>query len=96
MANLPHVTAWAGRTKYQADGFLFDWMYQSLNESVKLHMTYYKTTNITNAFLRLVANDGHEHSTRVRAVSLCHNIHGSETYPNTLLGSLFLGKVTGT
>jgi len=24
MATAPHVTAWAGRTKYQADGFLFD------------------------------------------------------------------------
>jgi len=26
MATVPHVTAWAGRTKYHADGFLFDWM----------------------------------------------------------------------
>jgi len=26
MANVPHVTAWAWRTKYQADGFLFDWV----------------------------------------------------------------------
>jgi len=27
MATVPHVTAWAGRTEYQADGFLFDWVY---------------------------------------------------------------------
>ena len=27
MATVPHVTAWAGRTKYQADGFLFNWLY---------------------------------------------------------------------
>jgi len=25
MATVPHVTAWAGRMKYQANGFLFDW-----------------------------------------------------------------------
>ena len=24
---VPHVTAWAGRTKYHTDGFLFDWVY---------------------------------------------------------------------
>jgi len=28
MATVPHVTAWAGRTKYQADGFLFDGVYK--------------------------------------------------------------------
>jgi len=27
MATVPHVTAWAGRTKYHADGFLFNWVY---------------------------------------------------------------------
>jgi len=27
IATVPHVTAWAGRTKYQADGFLFGWVY---------------------------------------------------------------------
>jgi len=27
MASVCHVTAWAGRTKYQADGFLFDGAY---------------------------------------------------------------------
>jgi len=26
MATVPHVTAWAGRTKYHTDGFLFDWV----------------------------------------------------------------------
>jgi len=25
VATVQHVTAWAGGTKYQADGFLFDW-----------------------------------------------------------------------
>jgi hypothetical protein len=29
MATVPHVTAWAGRTKFQADGFLFDRVYIS-------------------------------------------------------------------
>ena len=28
MATVPHATAWAGRTKYHADGFLFDWVYK--------------------------------------------------------------------
>ena len=27
MATVPHVTAWAARTKYQADGFLLDGVY---------------------------------------------------------------------
>ena len=27
MATVPHVTAWTGRTKYQADGVLFDWVH---------------------------------------------------------------------
>ena len=27
MATVPHVTAWAGLTKYQADGFLLDGVY---------------------------------------------------------------------
>jgi hypothetical protein len=27
MATVPHLTAWAGRTKYHADGFLFDRVY---------------------------------------------------------------------
>ena len=27
MATVHHITAWAGCTKYQADGFLFDWVY---------------------------------------------------------------------
>jgi len=27
MVTVPYVTAWAGRTKYPADGFLFDWVY---------------------------------------------------------------------
>ena len=26
-ATVPHVTAWAGRTKYQADGFLLNRVY---------------------------------------------------------------------
>ena len=27
MATVSHVTAWAGCTKYHADGFLLDWVY---------------------------------------------------------------------
>jgi len=30
MATVPHVTAWAGRTKYHADGFLLDWVYPDI------------------------------------------------------------------
>ena len=30
MATVPHATAWAGRTKYQADGFLLDGVYHLL------------------------------------------------------------------
>jgi len=32
MATVPHVTARAGRTKYQADGFLFDGVYLPLGK----------------------------------------------------------------
>jgi len=28
MSTVPHVTPWAGRTKYHIDGFLFDWVYR--------------------------------------------------------------------
>jgi len=31
MATVPHVNAWAGHTKYHADGFLFDWVYNASN-----------------------------------------------------------------
>jgi len=31
MVTVPHVTAWAGRTKYHADGFLLDWVYININ-----------------------------------------------------------------
>ena len=30
MATVPHGTAWVGRTKYHAGGFLFDWVYMSM------------------------------------------------------------------
>jgi len=30
MATVRHVTAWAGRTKYEADGFLLDGVYHAL------------------------------------------------------------------
>jgi len=45
MATVPHVTAWAGGTKYQADGFLFDRVYidgcnwRSYNMYVVSHCT---------------------------------------------------------
>ena len=34
MATVRHVTAWAGRTKYQADGFLLGEVYQQNRSSV--------------------------------------------------------------
>jgi len=34
MATVPHVTAWAGRTKYHADGFLLDWVYQTVTNII--------------------------------------------------------------
>jgi len=37
MANVLYVTAWAGRTKYHADGFLFDWVYH-LHELKHINM----------------------------------------------------------
>ena len=30
MATVPHVTAWTGREKYPADGFLFDGVYMQI------------------------------------------------------------------
>jgi len=33
MATVPHITAWVGRTKYQANGFLFDGVHQHFGES---------------------------------------------------------------
>ena len=30
MVTVPHFTAWAGRTKYQADRYLLDWVYDIL------------------------------------------------------------------
>jgi len=47
MATVPHVTAWAGRTKYQADGFLFDWVYS---------WQWAAQQNTQNALLRLHCN----------------------------------------
>jgi len=51
MATVPYVTAWAGRTKYHADGFLFHWVYinpdaggckflQNVWNYLPLNMTY--------------------------------------------------------
>ena len=36
MATAPHVTAWAVRTKYQADGFLFDGVYLFNEQSMAI------------------------------------------------------------
>jgi hypothetical protein len=37
MATVPHLTAWAGRTKYYADGFLFDRVYR---QELEVLLTY--------------------------------------------------------
>ena len=34
MATVRQVTVWAGRTKYQGDWFLFDWVYIGYIETV--------------------------------------------------------------
>jgi len=34
MATVPYVTAWAGRTKYHGDGFLFVWVYRHYSSFV--------------------------------------------------------------
>jgi len=39
MATIPHVTAWAGRTKYHTDGFLFDWVYRDFQHCNTTHTT---------------------------------------------------------
>ena len=36
MATVPHVTAWAERTKYHTDGFLFDWVYIVLYNALSI------------------------------------------------------------
>ena len=40
-STVPHVTAWAGRTKYHADGFLLVWVYTdnslSLSKNLEPH-----------------------------------------------------------
>jgi len=40
MATVPHVTAWVGGTKYQADGFLLDGVY-TLGDAVPKNRTKY-------------------------------------------------------
>ena len=43
MITVRHVTAWAGRTKYQADGFLMDGVYVPGNSSYKWELNNYPT-----------------------------------------------------
>jgi hypothetical protein len=40
MSTVPHITAWAGRTKYQADGFLLDWVYKLQEINLKDNFIY--------------------------------------------------------
>jgi len=57
MATVPHVIAWAGRTKYQADGFLFDWVYNHVTLYIILifymspRKLYIKNINIIGEYL---------------------------------------------
>jgi len=44
MATVPHVTAWAGHTKYHADGFLFDWVYLKTQATKFLKAQVYEIT----------------------------------------------------
>ena len=54
MADVPHVTAWAGRTKYQADGFLFDGVYvvtlelclEAVNIACSYVLRFYEEENV--------------------------------------------------
>jgi len=56
-ATVPHVTASAGRTKYQADGFLFDWVYNHVTLYIILlfymypRKLYIKNINIIDEYL---------------------------------------------
>jgi len=45
MATVPHVTAWAGRTKYHGDGFLLDWVY--IFNTITVKSLQWITTNVT-------------------------------------------------
>jgi len=37
MATVPHVSAWAGCTKYQVDGFLYFWVYKGEKNGPRIH-----------------------------------------------------------
>jgi len=48
MATVRHVTAWAGRTKYKADGFLLGEVYmQNLDISLTQQVLYWKYDRFT-------------------------------------------------
>ena len=54
MATVRHVTAWAGRTKYQADGFLLGEVYINSYACAKLH--YDKQMNFNYVKLDVLKN----------------------------------------
>ena len=56
MATVPHVTAWAGRTKYHADGFLLDWVYNRTSKFGDL-----RTNCLTPCFVSVFEQNKFQH-----------------------------------
>jgi len=56
MATVPHVTAWAGRTKYQADGFLFDWVYTTERQLTSLVSDKSYSSNVVSKACVVIIN----------------------------------------
>jgi len=52
MATVPHVIAWAGRTKYHADGFLFDWVYYQVQWIKKIWYGVHRCHNVHRKFCK--------------------------------------------
>ena len=63
MATVQHVTAWAGRTKYRTDGFLFDWVYITLFEKQRITrmqgFLYVVRKHISDSILHAPAKRNH-------------------------------------
>ena len=69
MATLRHVTAWAGRPKYQANGFLFDGVYnlKTFTQNIVPTYTLLSTNNTSHPFLHYLKGDslhGKKYSTK--------------------------------
>jgi len=62
MATVPHVTAWAGRTKYQVYGFLIYWVYNSLVQKL-FHTQHGARVNLcSGTFMKFMAEKQTLHS----------------------------------